>query len=82
MWETRVTAGCEQHNIEYSTFREGLHRANVLINRKNLADLACWEPHSFKALTDIAKRKAVDDGLASLTKNDNLDGIITRGSIK
>ncbi|XP_056635287.1 39S ribosomal protein L20, mitochondrial [Diorhabda carinulata] len=81
LWETRVTAGCEQHNISYTNFREGLVRCNILLNRRTLADLACWEPYTFKALTDIAKRKAVDDGLAGVNADTTLDRIITRGSL-
>nr|XP_023030047.1 39S ribosomal protein L20, mitochondrial [Leptinotarsa decemlineata] len=81
LWETRIIAGCEQHNIKYSTFRESLVRSDILLNRQTLANLACWEPYTFKALTDIAKRRAVDDGLAGVIKEDSLDGIITKGSL-
>lgn len=63
MWDTRVTAGCEQHGINYEVFRETLTRENVQLNRKTLADLACWEPYTFKSLTDIAKQSAVNHGL-------------------
>lgn len=34
-----------------------------MLNRKSLADLACWEPHSFKALTDVAKQTAAEQNL-------------------
>lgn len=61
--DTRITAGCEQHDIQPHEFKEGLTRSNIFLNRKSLADLAAWEPHSFKALTDIAKRRLVDDGI-------------------
>lgn len=63
MWEKRVSAGCEQHGITYSMFRESLSRDGVMLNRKTLADLACWEPYTFKALTDAAKQRAQLDGL-------------------
>jgi len=48
LWETRITAGCEEHNVTYPLFREGLARCNILLNRKTLADLAIWEPRTFK----------------------------------
>ncbi|GFG34656.1 hypothetical protein Cfor_03070, partial [Coptotermes formosanus] len=48
LWETRITAGCEEHNMTYPLFREGLARCNILLNRKTLADLAIWEPRTFK----------------------------------
>lgn len=81
MWETRVQAGCAQHGIKYETFREGLARNDILINRKTLADLACWEPYTFKALTDVAKRQALNDGLAGVTQENDVDRIITRGAL-
>ncbi|CAH1117958.1 unnamed protein product [Phaedon cochleariae] len=81
LWETRVRAGCEQHNINYDTFREGLVRSDILLNRKTLADLSCWEPYTFKSLTDIAKRRALDDGLAGISSDNKLDGIITKGCL-
>lgn len=81
MWETRVQAGCEQHKIDFQIFREGLTRSGIYLNRKTLADLACWEPYSFKALTDIARRRALDDGLLGITNNNNIDRIITKGSL-
>lgn len=58
-----------------------MNRSDILLNRKTLADLAVWEPYSFKALTDIAKRRAVDDGLASITREAEVDRIITKGTL-
>lgn len=34
--------------MTYPLFREGLTRCNILLNRKTLADLAIWEPRTFK----------------------------------
>jgi hypothetical protein len=36
--------------MTYPLFREGLSRCNILLNRKTLADLAIWEPRTFKVL--------------------------------
>ncbi|XP_018575712.1 39S ribosomal protein L20, mitochondrial [Anoplophora glabripennis] len=80
LWQTRVQAACEQHNISYELFREGLVRSDVMLNRKTLASLACWEPYTFKTLTDIAQRRVLDDGLVALNDS-SLDRIITRGSL-
>lgn len=63
LWAARVTAGCEEHGIGYPVFKECLARNNILLNKKTLADLACWEPYSFKSLTDIAKQTASDNGI-------------------
>lgn len=76
-----MQAACEQHNITYKLFREGLVRSDIMLNRKTLANLACWEPYTFKALTDIAQRRVADDGLATLTNDTSLDRIITRGCL-
>lgn len=66
MWEKRITAGCEQHNIKYHVFTEALSREGILLNKKTLSDLACWEPYTFKSLTEIAQKRADEDGLNSL----------------
>ncbi|CAH1969072.1 unnamed protein product [Acanthoscelides obtectus] len=81
LWETRIKAGCEQHDIPYETLREGLTRCDILVNRKTLSELACWEPYTFKALTDVARRRALDDGLKGVTNENDIDRIITRGSL-
>lgn len=54
LWIERITAGARQHGLDYSTFTQNLQRNNILLNRKSLADLACWEPRSFEALAKIA----------------------------
>ncbi|XP_022905188.1 large ribosomal subunit protein bL20m [Onthophagus taurus] len=66
LWDTRIVAGCEQHGISYNNFREGLARSNILLNRKTLADLACWEPYTFKALTNVANAKCKEDELGEI----------------
>lgn len=81
MWDTRITAGCEQHEINYDVFRESLGRSNILLNRKTLANLACWEPFTFKALTEIAQKRAVEDGIEPFKENKVLF-IPKRGSQK
>ncbi|CAA9995372.1 unnamed protein product [Nesidiocoris tenuis] len=48
LWETRIAAGSEQHGVKYPHLREGLHRCNIHLNRKTLADLAIWEPYTFR----------------------------------
>ena len=48
LWEQRLAAGCEEHGASLPVLREGLMRCNVLLNRKTLADLAIWEPRTFK----------------------------------
>lgn len=61
LWMTRTKAAVEEHGMEHKTFLEGLSRCNILLNHKVLADLACWEPRTFKSLTAIANTRAQQD---------------------
>lgn len=63
LWNTRISAACEQHNMTLFSLREGLERANIMLDRKSLSDLACWEPRTFESLAAIAKHKIELDGL-------------------
>jgi len=56
LWITRINAGARQNGITYSQLIFGLRKANILINRKMLADLAIRDPQAFAAV--IAKAKA------------------------
>ncbi|KAJ9594197.1 hypothetical protein L9F63_014357 [Diploptera punctata] len=83
LWDARVTAGCEEHNMTYSLFREGLARNDIQINRKVLADLAIWEPRTFKSLVKIAHTRVAQDGLEGATElGEPPAGVITRGMLK
>lgn len=62
LWETRITAAAEEHGLNFDLLRVGLNRCNILLNRKSLADLAIWEPRTFKSLTDIATARVKQDG--------------------
>ncbi|XP_013187670.1 large ribosomal subunit protein bL20m [Amyelois transitella] len=62
LWDTRISAACDQHNITLYTLKEGLDRANIMLDRKSLSDLASWEPHTFECLAAVAKRKIELDG--------------------
>ena len=40
LWITRISAGCKMNGMNYSTFINGLKKAEISLNRKILADLA------------------------------------------
>ncbi|XP_012257761.1 39S ribosomal protein L20, mitochondrial [Athalia rosae] len=82
LWLTRLTAACHEHQIPANTFRESLIRSNILINNKNLVDLAVWEPRTFKALTQVACARAKQDGLKGVENLEIPPGVITRGMLK
>ncbi|XP_046989627.1 39S ribosomal protein L20, mitochondrial [Schistocerca americana] len=83
LWEQRVTAACEELGFRYPLLREALARMNILLNRKTLADLAVWEPRTFKSLVNLSWKKASEDGLAGVADlGSPPPGVITRGMLK
>ncbi|CAG9138524.1 unnamed protein product [Plutella xylostella] len=75
LWTTRITAACEQHNITYFTLKEGLDRANIMLDRKSLSDLASWEPRTFESLAAVAKQKMVADQFIDTVDKNNPTGV-------
>lgn len=63
LWKTRIMAGCEQHGVNFHTFRDGLYERNIQLNRKVLADLAIWEPRTFEALARVSRTAAIEANL-------------------
>lgn len=75
LWNTRITAACEQHNITYYTLKEGLDRSNIMLDRKSLSDLAAWEPRTFECLAAVAKQKIDYDGFIDGTDKKQPTGV-------
>jgi large subunit ribosomal protein L20 len=55
LWITRINAGVRQYGMSYSQFMGALHKAEIEIDRKTLADLAMNQPEAFKAIVDKVK---------------------------
>jgi large subunit ribosomal protein L20 len=55
LWIQRINAAVRMHDMVYSTFISGLIKANVVVDRKVLADLAVHNPDQFKEFVDLAK---------------------------
>ncbi|MCB5223946.1 MAG: 50S ribosomal protein L20 [Candidatus Cloacimonadaceae bacterium] len=55
LWITRINAACRNNDMSYSRFINGLHKANIEINRKALAHLAWHDSEAFAKLVEIAK---------------------------
>ena len=55
LWITRISAGCKMNGMNYSTFINGLKKANIAINRKMLAEMAVNDCAAFTQLTELAK---------------------------
>ena len=50
LWIQRINAAARLERMSYSKFMGALHKANIDINRKVLADLAMNQPEAFKAI--------------------------------
>lgn len=55
LWITRISAGCKMNGMNYSTFMNGLKKADVTLNRKMLSEIAIADSAAFTALTEKAK---------------------------
>ncbi len=55
MWITRISAACKANGINYSTFMNGLKKAEIDLNRKMLAEIAVSDPAAFSNLVVAAK---------------------------
>ena len=57
LWITRVSAACRQNGLTYSRLIEGLTKANVVLNRKMLSEIAIHDPDGFVKIIACAKTK-------------------------
>lgn len=55
LWIQRINAGARIHGMSYSVFMGALHKTDIQLNRKVLADLAMNHPDAFKAVVDQVK---------------------------
>ena len=55
LWITRISAACKLNGMNYSTFMNGLKKADIALNRKMLSEIAIADPEGFTALTEKAK---------------------------
>ncbi len=56
LWITRVSAACRMRGLRYSQLIASLQRAQVILDRKTLADLAVHEPETFTKVVELAKK--------------------------
>jgi len=59
LWIVRINAGARQYGLSYSKFMNGLKKAQIVIDRKVLADLAVHEKTTFAVLVEQAKNALV-----------------------
>ncbi len=56
LWIARINAASRQNGMTYSKLVAGLKKANVIINRKMLAEMAVTDPEAFAKVVEIAKK--------------------------
>ncbi len=56
LWIARINAASRQNGLTYSTFINGLKKANIVINRKMLAELAVTDPKAFAEIAEKVKK--------------------------
>ncbi len=55
LWIIRINAAVRANGISYSRFVNACKKANIVVNRKMLAELAVNEPEAFQIIVDTAK---------------------------
>ena len=55
LWIQRINAGARQYGLSYSEFMGLIHKKNISISRKTLADLAMNNPQAFEEIVKQAK---------------------------
>ncbi len=58
LWIVRINAALRPLGLSYSKFMGGLKQAQVVLDRKALADLAVYDPQSFARLAEFSRRQA------------------------
>ncbi len=56
LWIARINAAARQNGLTYSKLIAGLKKANVVINRKMLAELAVTDEKAFTEIAELAKK--------------------------
>lgn len=54
LWITRINAAARIYGLSYSLFINGMKKAGVLLDRKNLADMAIKDEEAFAKLAELA----------------------------
>ena len=58
LWIVRINAAARAGGLSYRQFIEGLKKADVIVNRKMLAEMAVNDPSGFSKLLKLASDKS------------------------
>lgn len=56
LWITRINAAVREEGMTYSTFMNGLRKADIELNRKVLSELAINNENAFKEIVELSKK--------------------------
>ncbi len=56
LWIARINAAARMNGITYSKLIAGMKKANIVVNRKMLAELAVSDPKAFTEIAELAKK--------------------------
>jgi large subunit ribosomal protein L20 len=56
LWIARISAATRSHGLAYNRFINALRKANILLDRKVLSDMAIRDSEGFAKLVGIAKQ--------------------------
>ncbi len=56
LWVARISAAARQHGLTYSRFMNALKKANVLLDRKVLSEMAIKDMAGFEQLIGLARQ--------------------------
>uniref|UniRef100_UPI00398F8865 large ribosomal subunit protein bL20m n=1 Tax=Pristiophorus japonicus TaxID=55135 RepID=UPI00398F8865 len=78
LWISRIAAASREHGLKYPMLISNLVKSQVALNRKVLADLAIYEPKTFKSLAALAKRRREEGFLDALGDGKEPTGVFSR----
>ena len=55
LWIVRINAAVRERGMSYSRFVNACKKANIIVNRKMLADMAVRDPEAFQVVFDAVK---------------------------
>ena len=61
LWIVRINAAAREHGLSYSRFMDGLHKADIQIDRKVLAELAVNDKQAFSQLAQRVREQSSGD---------------------
>ena len=60
LWIARINAASRLHGLSYSRLINGLNKAEIIVDRKVLADIAIHDPAAFESIANQAKSALTD----------------------